>query len=71
MIRPVRGSLLFRLYVVGVVQLLLVAVAALVIGTVISRFSVRWDLRQVIDHVRPLVERPIAARQSARVAVAL
>jgi signal transduction histidine kinase len=66
MIRPVRGSLLFRLYVVGVVQLLLVAVAALVIGTVISRFSVRWDLRQVIDHVRPLVERPEALASELR-----
>ncbi|HEX4478093.1 MAG TPA: hypothetical protein VH142_23575, partial [Polyangiaceae bacterium] len=56
--RPAWGRLLFRLYAVGVVQLVLVALAAIVIAVSVAKIPARWDMRALTARLAPLVARP-------------
>jgi two-component system, OmpR family, sensor kinase len=55
---PVRGSLLWRLYAVGVVQLLVVATLAVGIGMVLARLPQHLDVQHLVERVQPLASRP-------------
>ncbi len=56
--RPAWGRLLFRLYAVGVVQLVIVALAAIVIAVSIAKIPARWDMRALTTRLAPLADRP-------------
>jgi len=58
--KTLRSSLGVRLYVVGVVQLVLVACAAWLIGYVVSRLPERADPRAVAVRLGPLLANPSA-----------
>ncbi len=51
--RRARTGLVWRLYAVGVVQFLLVALSALLIGFVVTRLA-RWDMQTLIARLKPL-----------------
>lgn len=53
-----RARLSSRLYVVGVVQLLLVAVAAVAIGFVVSKLQARGDARVAIARLQQVADEP-------------
>jgi signal transduction histidine kinase len=57
-----RGSLGWRLYAVGVVQLVLVAFAAWLIGYVVSRLPERSDPRAVATRLKPSLASPAALK---------
>jgi two-component system, OmpR family, sensor kinase len=52
-LRP-RPRLVYRLYVIGVVQLLLVAVAAVAIGYAMAKSPPRWDMQSITAQLTPL-----------------
>jgi len=53
-----RPRLVYRLYAIGVVQLLLVAVAAVGIGYAISKSPPRWDMQSITAQLSPLFDNP-------------
>jgi signal transduction histidine kinase len=55
---PARSSLGWRLYAVGLVQLLLVAVAVLCIGAVVARLPRHGDMQALIASLKPFADRP-------------
>jgi signal transduction histidine kinase len=65
--RPARArhGLVWRLYAVGVVQFLLVALSALLIGYVMSRMA-RWDTQTLIARLKPLSNDPAALAREVK-----
>lgn len=59
-------SLAFRLFAVGVVQLVLVACAAWLIGYVVSRLPERTDLRAIASKLKPKLGNPAELEQELR-----
>jgi signal transduction histidine kinase len=55
-----RGSLVWRLYLVGVIQLSLVVIAALLIGSLVAHLSTRLDPHFAIAQIAAAVENPNA-----------
>ncbi|HEY2732912.1 MAG TPA: hypothetical protein VGI70_02960, partial [Polyangiales bacterium] len=55
-----RSALFWRLYIVGIVQLGLVIVAAIVIGIFLVRMPAPWDPQGLTAKLQPLVARPSA-----------
>jgi signal transduction histidine kinase len=58
MMKLPRTSLVWRLYAVGVAQLLLVAVAAIGIGIALARFPPHGDIQAAIARLKPLGDQP-------------
>jgi two-component system, OmpR family, sensor kinase len=56
--RALQGSLALRLVAVGVAQLVLVALAAVAIGQVVSRLTTRWDIVRVEERLKPFADKP-------------
>ncbi|MFI5307286.1 MAG: ATP-binding protein [Polyangiales bacterium] len=54
---PPGGSMVWRLYAVGVVQLVLVALTAIAIGVAVTRSAARWNLPHLADRIKPLLVR--------------
>jgi signal transduction histidine kinase len=55
-----RSALFWRLYVVGIVQLGLVIVAAVVVGIFVVRMPPPWDTQGLTARLQPLIGRPSA-----------
>lgn len=58
-----RSRLVYRLYAIGVVQLLLVAVAAVGIAYAMAKSPPRWDMQSITAALSPLVSDPPALRR--------
>lgn len=58
-----RSRLVYRLYAIGVVQLLLVAVAAVGIAYAMAKSPPRWDMQSISAEIAPVVSDPTALRR--------
>lgn len=58
-----RSRLVYRLYAIGVVQLLLVAVAAVGIAYAIAKSPPRWDMQSISAEIASVVSDPAALRR--------
>ena len=57
-----RSRLVTRLYAIGVVQLVLVAVAAVAIAYAMAKSPPRWDMQSITAQLSPLASNPPALR---------